>query len=72
MNINYSHLEIMTEVAWIIGDSLEDTSRAMSRWRVCDLAKRIIQDKIITEDSEDIDELITAWLITHGEIEEDV
>jgi hypothetical protein len=72
MKINYSHLEIMTEVAWIMGDSLEDTSRAMSRWIVCNLATKIIQDKIITKDSEDIDELITAWLIAHGEIEEDV
>jgi len=68
MNINYSHLEIMTEVAWIVGDSLENGPRAESRWRVCNLAERIIQNEIITKDSEDIDELITEWLITHGEI----
>lgn len=68
MRANYSHLEIMTEVAWIVGDSLDDTPRAESRWRVCDLAERIIQDGIIKKDSEDIDELITDWLYTHGEI----
>jgi hypothetical protein len=65
--INYTHLEIMTEVAWLIGDSLENSPRAESRWRVCDLAKRIIQDGIITKESEDIHELIDGWLLDHGE-----
>ena len=68
MKINYSHLEIMAEVSWIIGDSLDNAPRAESRWRVCDLAERIIQDRIVKKDSEDIDELITDWLYTHGEM----
>lgn len=59
---NYSHLEIMTEVAWQVGDSLENKPRAESRWRVVDLAQRIIEAGIITPESEDIDEIIWDWL----------
>jgi hypothetical protein len=63
MSINYSHLEIAAEVAWQIGDSLSDKPRAESRWFICDLAKQIIKTGIITPESEDIDEIISAWLI---------
>jgi len=59
---SYSHLEIMTEVAWQVGDSLENKPRAESRWRVVDLAQRIIEAGIITPESEDIDEIIWDWL----------
>jgi len=60
--LTYSHLEIATEVAWQVGDTLTDGSRAESRWRVCDITERIIAAGIINEDSEDIDEIISAWL----------
>ena len=60
--MNYSHLEIATEVAWQVGDILEDVPRAESRWHVCNITKRIIKAKIIKEDSEDIDEIISTYL----------
>ena len=66
--IEYSSLEIMTEVAWQVGDNLENAPRAESRWYVVDLAQRIIDANIITVDSEDIDEIIHAWLIQNGEV----
>lgn len=67
MGKKYRALEIATEVAWQIGDTVDNTPRAESRWYVCDLAQRIIDQKIITKDSEDIDEIISAWLIENGE-----
>jgi len=66
--IEYSSLEIMTEVAWQVGDNLKDAPRAESRWYVVDLAQRIIDANIITVDSEDIDETIHTWLIQNGEV----
>jgi hypothetical protein len=60
--MNYSHLEIATEVAWQVGDILENSPRAESRWHVCNITKRIIEAGIIDESSEDIDEIISAWL----------
>lgn len=60
--MNYSHLEIATEVALQIGDMLEDRPRAESRWHLCNIAKRIIDANIINEQTEDIDEVIKAWL----------
>jgi hypothetical protein len=62
MKANYLHLEIMTEVAWQIGDIHRLMPRAESRWLVVDLAKKIIEAEIITPESEDIDEIIGAWL----------
>jgi hypothetical protein len=59
---NYLHLEIATEVAWQVGDILENIPRAESRWHVCNITKRIIEAGIITDDSEDIDEIVSAWL----------
>jgi len=65
MTINYLHLEIATEVAWQVGDILEDIPRAQSRWHVCNITKRIINAGIITEETEDIDEVIRAYLHEH-------
>ena len=62
--MNYLHLEIATEVAWQVGDILETHTRAESRWHVCNVTKRIIDAGFITEDSEDIDELVAEWLHT--------
>jgi len=59
---NYLHLEIATEVAWQLGDTLTNGPRAESRWHACNIAQRIIDAGIIDEDSEDIDEIIAAWL----------
>lgn len=59
---NYSDLEIAAEVAWQVGDILEESPRAESRWNVCNIAQRIIEAGIIDEDSEDIDEIIRTWL----------
>lgn len=68
MKANYTHLEIMAEVAWQVGDSLKDKPRAESRWRVVDLAQRIVEAGIITHESEDIDETVRAWLLKEGEV----
>jgi hypothetical protein len=65
MTIDYLHLEIATEVAWQVGDILEDIPRAQSRWHVCNITKRIINAGIITEKTEDIDEVIRAYLHEH-------
>ena len=59
---NYTHLEIATEVAWQVGDSLGNKPRAESRWLIADLAQRIIEAGIISPESEDIDETIAGWL----------
>lgn len=60
--MNYLDLEIATEVAWQVGDILENSPRAESRWNICNIAKRIIESGIITEDTEDIDEVISQYL----------
>ena len=62
MTIKYLHLEIATEVAWQIGDILEDIPRAESRWHVCNITKRIIDAGFITEETEDLDTLVSAYL----------
>lgn len=59
---DYLKTEIATEVAWQVGDILENKPRAESRWHVCNIAKRIIESGTINEDSTDIDELVRAWL----------
>lgn len=59
---DYLKLEIATEVAWQVGDILENKPRAESRWHVCNITKRIIESGVIDEDSEDIDEIVRAWL----------
>ena len=59
---SYTHLEIMTEVAWQLGDIYRLMPRAESRWLAVDLAKKIIESGSITPESEDIDETIDGWL----------
>lgn len=60
--MNYLDLEIATEVAWQVGDIMENSPRAESRWHVCNITKRIIEACVIDRDSEDIDEIVAAWL----------
>jgi hypothetical protein len=68
MNKQYLISEIAMEVAWQVGDDpLPRKSRATNRHYLCDLVQRIVKEGIITEDSEDIDEIIDAWLIKNGE-----
>ena len=62
----YTLLEIAIEVAWQIGDTLENSPRAESRWRVADIAQEIINKGIINDSSTDIDELISAYLTERG------
>ena len=59
-------LEIATEVAWQVGDSLTNSPRAESRWRIADIALDIINRGVITEHSEDIDEIIGDYLTERG------
>ena len=65
--MNYLHLEIAIECAWQIND-LSDRPRAESRWLVADVAKRIIESGVITSDTEDIDEVISAWINLNEEM----
>lgn len=59
-------LEIAVEVAWQIGDVLQNLPRAESRWNIVDIALDIINKGLITEHSEDIDEIIGAYLTERG------
>jgi hypothetical protein len=61
-----SMLEIAIECAWQIGDTLENAPRAESRWRVTDIAMDIINRGLINDQSEDIDEIIGAYLTERG------
>jgi hypothetical protein len=62
----YTMLEIATECAWQIGDSLKNQPRAESRWRVSDIALDIINKGLIDDLTEDIDEVISAYLTERG------
>ena len=62
----YSILEIAIECAWQIGDTLDNAPRAESRWRVTDIALDIINRGLITDTSEDIDEIIGSYLTERG------
>jgi hypothetical protein len=59
---DYLKLEIATEVAWQIGDILENAPRAESRWHICNIAKRIIESGLIDEKTEDLDEVVRSYL----------
>jgi hypothetical protein len=58
----YTMLEIVAEVAWQVGDVLEDTPRAESRWQIVNIAQDIINSGLIDDTTEDIDEVINAYL----------
>ena len=66
--MNYLDLEIAIECAWQISDRLDDSPRAESRWLVADVAKRIIQSGIITVYTDDIDEVIAAWINSNEDL----
>lgn len=63
---DYLKLEIMTEVAWQIGDSNGYIPHAESRWSAVNIALDIINSNIIDENSEDIDEIIADILKEKG------
>jgi hypothetical protein len=58
----YTMLEVATEVAWQVGDIMEDVPRAESRWHVCNIAQRIINAGHIDDTTEDLDEVVRLWL----------
>lgn len=62
----FNLLEVATEVAWQLGDTLPDSPRAESRWRIAQIALDIENEGKITDTSEDIDELVGAYLIERG------
>ena len=62
----FNLLEVAVEVAWQLGDSLEDSPRAESRWRIVQIAMDIEHEGIIDVQSEDIDEIVAAYLIQRG------
>lgn len=59
---DYLKFEIMTEVAWQLGDTNGYISHVKSRWQSVNVGLEIIESGIIDEDSEDIDEIIADWL----------
>lgn len=61
----YSLLEIAVEVAWQLGDT-DMMPRAESRWRIVEIAMSLENSGIITDTTEDIDEVINAYLIERG------
>jgi hypothetical protein len=63
-------LEVMTEIAWQLGDRWGDIPRAESRWNTVDIAQDLINDDIINEHTEDLDEVVRAYLIDIGLLEE--
>ena len=62
----YTMLEVAVEVAWQVGDILEDSPRAESRWLVANIAENIINKELINETTEDLDEVVGAYLIALG------
>jgi hypothetical protein len=60
--MNHTHLEIAIEVAWQIGDAYSNIPRAECRWFIADVVKAIIDSGIIDTTTEDIDEVIGAWI----------
>jgi hypothetical protein len=62
----YTMLEIATEVAWQVGDTLQDKPRAESRWHIANIASDIISRGLIDDTSEDIDEIVGAYLTERG------
>ena len=62
----YTMLEVAVEVAWQVGDILENSPRAESRWLVANIAENIINKKLINETTEDLDEVVGAYLIELG------
>jgi len=66
--MKYLHLEIAIECALQIGDTLGDSPRAESRWRIADVTKRIIESGVITAETEDIDEVIASWIYENKEV----
>jgi len=63
--MNHTHLEIAIEVAWQIGDAYSNIPRAECRWFIADVVKAIIDSGLIDTTTEDIDEVIAAWIDEH-------
>lgn len=62
----YMMLEVAVEVAWQVGDILENSPRAESRWLVADIAQDIINKGLVSDTTEDLDEVISAYLVDIG------
>lgn len=62
----YTMIEVAVEVAFQVGDTLEDCPRAESRWRVADLAMDIINSDLVSDTSEDLDEIVAGFLADRG------
>lgn len=62
-------LEVMTEVAWQLGDRWGDVTRAESRWQAVDIALDLINEDIIDAHTEDLDEVVRSYLIDLGLLE---
>ena len=62
----YTMLEVAVEVAWQVGDTLENSPRAESRWLVANIAENIINKGLVNDKTEDLDEVVGAYLIELG------
>lgn len=56
-------LEIMTEVAWQLSEHWNNIPRAEARWNIVDIAQDLINEENINENTEDLDEVVRAYLI---------
>ena len=63
---DFLKLEIMTEVAWQLGDTNGYIPHAESRHNAVKIAIELIDSGIITLDSEDIDEVVYNYLKSKG------
>jgi hypothetical protein len=63
----YTILEIAIECAWQLKDTYNGP-RAETRWEIADIAQEIINTGLITDKTEDIDEVISAYLTKTGVI----
>jgi hypothetical protein len=61
----FNLLEIAIEVAWQLKNNSSEP-RAETRWRFAQIALDIENSGIITDKTEDIDEVINAYLIERG------
>lgn len=61
--MNYIELEVAVEIAWQVGDTLPNSPRAESRWRIANLVQEFFDThEMIGTDFTDLDEIVATWL----------
>lgn len=66
-SFNFLHIEIAIEVAWQLGELIDDYSpRAEARWKLADIVKDIIDNDVVGHYGLYLDEIIGAYLLDRG------